>query len=69
MGVDRDTVTAQAGTGVEGHKAERFGSGGVDYFPNVEIQAVAHEGNFVDQTDINRAEGVFQQLDHFGGLS
>jgi len=40
--------------------------GGVDHFPPVDVHPVAHQRQLVDQTDVDRAERVLEQLDHLG---
>ena len=64
--VDRDAVAAQPGARVEGHEAERLGFRGVDDFPDVDAERVAHQRDLVDEPDVDRAERVLEQLHHLG---
>ncbi len=66
MGIDRDTVPTQARPRVEGHEAIGLTGRRPHDFPDVEAQLVAHQGYFVDQSDVDRAERIFQELDYFG---
>ena len=61
-------MAAQTWPGGEFHKTEGLGSRGVNHFPDVNAKTVAHHGHFVDQADINHAEGVFEQLRHLGNF-
>ena len=54
------------GPGIERHEAERLGLGRVDHFPHVDVHAVAHQRQLVDQADVHRAERVLEQLHHLG---
>ena len=62
--IDRDAVAAEARAGIERHEAERLRLGRVDHFPDVDAEVVRHQRNLVDEADVHRAEGVFQQLHH-----
>ena len=64
--IDRNAVAAQARARIERHESERLGGRGVDHFPDVDAHAIAHQRHFVDQADIDHAEGVFEQLHHLG---
>ena len=63
--IDGNAVAAEPGTGIKRHEAEWFGGGGVDDFPHVNVHARRHDGEFVDEADVDHAESVFEQLDHF----
>jgi hypothetical protein len=67
-GVDGDAVPAQAGPRVEGHEPEGLAGGRVDDLPDVDAQGAGHEGDLVDEADVDGADGVLQELDHLGGL-
>ena len=66
--IDRNAVAAEAGARIEGHEAERLGRRGLDDFPDVEAEPVAHQRDFVDQADVHHPERVLEQLDHLGRL-
>src|SRR5678815_1723408 len=67
-GIDWDAVTAKTRSRVERHETERLSACGLDDFPDVDIHPVRHQRDFVDQTDVDRAERVLEQLDHLGDL-
>ena len=50
------------------HEAIGLGRRGVDHLPHVELEALAHERHLVGEADVDRAEGVLEELDHLGGL-
>jgi len=58
-------VTAQARSGIEGHKAEGLGGGGLDHLPDVDAHAAEDLLHLVDQGDVDAAEDILEQ---FGGL-
>ncbi len=66
VGVEGDAVAAQTGTGIEGGEAEGFGLGGFDDFPEVDVHAVAQDGELVDKADVDVAVGVLENLGHLG---
>src|SRR5216117_447281 len=45
--IERDAVTADAGAGRELHETERFRRGGLDDFPHIDAEFVAHDRHFV----------------------
>jgi len=59
-------VSAPAGAGIETHKAERFGCGGIQDFPDVDIHALVNDFEFVDHGNVDGAEDVFGQFNGFG---
>ncbi len=59
-------MTTQAGSGIEGMKAERLGGSGFDDFPNIQIHAQAEHLKLVDQSDVDAAVNILQQLGHLG---
>ena len=63
--VDGNAMPAQAGTGIKRLESEGLGPGGVDHLPDVDADPHEEHLQFVDQGDIDRAVGVFQDL---GGL-
>jgi len=65
-GVDGDAVTAEAGSGIEGLKAEWLGLGCVDDFVNIDAHAHAELLELVDQRDVDAAIDVFKELGHLG---
>ncbi len=64
--VDRNAVSAEAGARIERHESERLRPGRVHDLPDVDVHAVAHQRELVDEPDVHRAERVLQQLDHLG---
>ncbi len=59
----------QARPRLELHEAVGLGRRGVDDLPDVEPEAVAHQRNLVREPDVDRAEGILEQLHHLGALS
>src|ERR1700722_17277199 len=59
-GIDRNTMPAQSGAGVERHEAERFGGGRPDPLPDVYAHPVAHDRHLVRQSDVDHAEGILK---------
>ena len=68
-GIDRDAVPAQAGARVKRLVAERFGFGGIDDFPDVDVHRVVDDLEFVDEGDVDAAVDVFEQLGGFSGAA
>ena len=66
VGVEWDAVTAQTGTGIEGGEAEGLGLGGFDDLPEVDVHAVAQDGELIDEADVDVAVGVLENLGHLG---
>ena len=64
-GIDGDAVAAEAWAWVEGGEAEGFGFGGVDDFPDVDAHGVGDDFHFVDEADVDGADEVFEEFDHF----
>src|SRR5580698_11547240 len=64
--INRNAVSTQAGSGVEGMKAERLGRSRCDDFPNIQIHAQAEHLKLVDQRDVDAAVNILQQLGHLG---
>ncbi len=58
-------MPAQSRTGVIRGETKRFGRCGVDHFVDVDIHLVGNDLHFVDQSDIDGAMNVFQQLGQF----
>ena len=58
--VNGNAVAAQARTRRKLHKTERFRSGSVDHLPHIHAEALAHDRQLIDQTNIDHAEGVLQ---------
>jgi len=54
---------------IERHVSERLGGRCVDDFPHVDVHAVAHQGHFVYQRDVDHAKCIFEQLHHFSHSS
>ena len=67
-GIDRDTVPAQSRPWVVRSETERLGRRSINHFKDVDTHAISNDLHFVDQTDIDRAMNVLQQLGHLGGL-
>jgi hypothetical protein len=67
-GVDGDAVAPEPWPREEGHEAEGLGGGGADDLEGVDSEPARELGHLVDEADVDRAEGVLQQLDHLGGV-
>jgi len=64
--VDGDAVPAQAGAGIKRHEAERLGLGRIDDLPDVDAHGGEDDLEFVDEGDIDAAEGILEQFGGFG---
>src|SRR3954470_9275019 len=64
--INRNAMAAEAGPGVERHEAEWLRCGCLDYLPDVDAHAVAHQGHLVHQPDVDHTESIFEQLHHLG---
>ena len=64
--IERDAVATDAGSGIEGHETEGFAGGGLDDLPDIEPEPVAHQGGFIGEGDVDRAEGILVEFDHLG---
>ncbi|MCY1312788.1 hypothetical protein D9M70_632420 [compost metagenome] len=67
-GIDSDTVTTDAGTWLENVDA-RMAVGQPDELPNIDIQFVADNRQFVSKGDIYVTKTIFSQFAHFRGAS
>src|ERR1039458_6711207 len=67
--INRDAMPAQARPRIEGHKAERLGLCGVDDLPDVDAHGAIDHLEFVHESDVHAAEGVFEQLRRLGGAT
>ena len=67
-GVDGDTVSTQAGAGIEGLESEGLGGRRVDHVPHVDAELVAHDADLVGQADVDGSVGVLENFHHLGGL-
>jgi hypothetical protein len=67
--VDGNAVAAEAGTGVEGGKAEGFGGCGAYDLPDVDTHLIGCDFEFVDQADVDCAIYVFEKFGQFRNLS
>src|SRR5215471_7937499 len=65
-GIDRDAVAAQSGTGVEGMKAKGLGRSRIDDLPDVQAHAQTQQLQLVDQSNVDAAVNVLEQLGHLG---
>jgi len=61
-------MTAQPGTRVKWSESKRLGFGSFDDLPDVDPHAVGHHLHFVDQSDIDGAVNVFEQLTELSDL-
>ena len=61
MRIERDAVTANSRSGIEGHESEWFGGSCANNFPGVDVQRIAKPGHLVSHTDVDCAESVFKQ--------
>ena len=59
-------MAAQPRPRIEGHEAIRFAGRRVNHFPHVQPQFVAHQSHFVDEANVDGAEGVLEEFDHLG---
>src|SRR6266581_4240493 len=66
--IGRQAVAPQARPRPEGHEAEGLGGGGRDDLPHRDAELAAHDRELVDERDVDRAEGVLEQLDHLRRL-
>src|SRR6266496_1109317 len=66
MGVERDTMAADPRTRIKGHETKRFGGGGANHFPGINVQGIAKASHLVCHSYIDGAKSVFQQLGCFG---
>ena len=64
--VERNAVTAPAGTGVEAHEAERLRRRGIENLPDVDTHPVEHDLQLVDERDVHGTEDVLDQLARLG---
>jgi len=64
-GVNRDTVPANAGAGLQ-DVDPRVAVGQTDELPDVDVELVADQGEFVGKGDVDVAEAVFCQLGQLG---
>src|SRR5438128_1035318 len=62
--VDGDAVAAQPWAWIERHETERLRLRRVDDLPDVDVHLARHERDLIHQSDIDRPERVFEQLDH-----
>jgi hypothetical protein len=61
-------VAAQAGSGVKGYITKGLGSRCLNYLPDVDVQFIAYDCDLINQSNVDAAEGVFQQLGHLCAL-
>ena len=66
VGVERNAVSAQAGTRIKCGKPIGLRLGSIDNFPHIDAHAIAQHGHLVHQTDIHIAVGILQDLLHLG---
>src|SRR5579872_7283271 len=59
-------MATQARAWVERHKAEGLRSGCVDYLPDINADPIAHNRHLIGEADVDEAERILKQLDHFG---
>lgn len=60
--VDRNAVSAEAGSGGELHEAKRLRGCRVEHLVYVDAHRVVHHLEFVHQRDVNRAEDILREL-------
>src|SRR5262245_13253549 len=65
MRIERNAVTANSGTGIKRHEAERFGSRGANHLPGVDVERIAKARHLIGHPDVYGAEGVLEQLGRF----
>src|SRR5438034_4988552 len=66
MRIKRDTMTADSRSRIEGHKAERLGSGGADDLPGVDVERVTKPGHLVRHADVYGTKCILEKLGRFG---
>src|SRR5207253_3749407 len=66
MRIERDAVTAKTGARSKFHEAEWLGGSSIENIPNIDLQALACLREFVDQSDVDHAEGVLVNLHQLG---
>jgi len=59
-------MSSQSGSGIERLKSVRFGFGCINDFPEVDVHFMTKYCQFVHQTNINVAIGIFKYFFHFG---
>ncbi len=62
--IQRDAVPAEPRPGIEGHEPERLRLRGLDDLPHVDLHALAQEGKFVHEGNVDDAERVLEELRH-----
>src|SRR5690606_30304616 len=65
-GVDGNTVSSEAGTGIEGMKTKGLGGRGLDHLPDVGIHPIAEDLHLVDERNVDTPVDVFEELGHLG---
>ena len=58
--IDRDAMTAQTGSRIKRHEAERLGLRRVDDFPHIDAEVVAHQRQLVDEPNVDGPKGVLE---------
>ena len=66
MRVERDAVAPDPGSRIERHEAKGLGRGRRDHLPRIDLERVTELRQLVDHGDIDRAEGVLEQLAGLG---
>src|SRR5687767_10725888 len=61
-------MASQSRPGEERHEAKRFCGRSLNDFPNLDPELVTHYCDFIDQSDIHRPKGIFEEFYHLGGF-
>src|SRR3989338_3741708 len=69
MWINRNTVTTESWSGIEGHKTKRLCGGRLYNFPRINSQMSTDNRSFIGQSYINGSKGIFKQFDHFSSPS
>ena len=55
-------MSSQSWSWVERHKAEGLAGGCLDNLPDIEFKFIRDDGDFVDQADVDRSEGILEKV-------
>jgi len=58
-------VATETRTGIKRHKPEGLRRRRLNHFPDIDIQEMAHNRQFIDKADVDRAKRVFKKLAEF----
>ena len=69
VGVERDAVPTDPGSGVEGHEAEGLGLGGLDDLPDIDPHRGVDPFQFIHEGDVDEAEDVLGEFHRLCGVA